>query len=55
MELSLDEKEVKNVLLDYVNSRLPVSPPFNTVKLRVSYSSLSGADFTYETPEPEEL
>ena len=52
MKLELDEIEVKDILLEWVNRTLPTH--FNKVELDVSYGSLRKATFEYEPPEEEE-
>ena len=51
MELVLDEKDIKRILLSWAEKDWG-SASFNTVEIRASYGSLSGVTLSYEKPDP---
>ena len=51
MELSLNEREVTDLLLKVVNEQIKVDPPFNHIKVDTGYSTIRSATFSYEKPE----
>lgn len=58
MELKLDEKEVKQALLDYANKQFPFDTParkrFNEVKFDNSYSTFRGVTLSWSDVTEEE-
>jgi hypothetical protein len=51
MELTLNEKEATQLLLDEVNAKYKFDPPFNHIKIDAGYSTIRSATFSYEKPE----